>query len=245
VLWLLRICGGAAAASFAGAGAWRGGTARARARKARRGCRAWERGHGEVRWLDDTAALGNSASWRRIETEDEESRDPNVRLKMVKSAFYSMTGRSGHMTGRGGGSVRSQSSKLLERPDASDYARSDADRVRSYFARKTKMHDRTRWWWPGPDAVVSRDASDAVSGHRSWRSPSNDRTRWWTPGPDAVVKQNRVRCSVRSSVRSLLNAFFNPIFNATSPNQVPIQRDSNKHQLEPDMSDLTQTLKIF
>jgi hypothetical protein len=31
----------------------------------------------------------------------------------------------------------------------------------------------------------------------------------------------------------------------TSPNQVPIQRDSNKHQLEPDMSDLTQTLKIF
>jgi hypothetical protein len=31
----------------------------------------------------------------------------------------------------------------------------------------------------------------------------------------------------------------------TSPNQVPIQRDSNKHQLEPDMSDLTQTLKFF
>jgi hypothetical protein len=39
--------------------------------------------------------------------------------------------------------------------------------------------------------------------------------------------------------------FFNPIFNATSPNQVPIQRDSNKHQLKPDMSDLTQTLKFF
>jgi hypothetical protein len=39
--------------------------------------------------------------------------------------------------------------------------------------------------------------------------------------------------------------FFNPTFDVTSPNQVPIQRDSNKHQLEPDMSDLTQTLKIF
>jgi hypothetical protein len=42
-----------------------------------------------------------------------------------------------------------------------------------------------------------------------------------------------------------LTPFFNPIFNATSPNQVPIQRDSNKHQLEPDMSDLTHTLKFF
>jgi hypothetical protein len=44
---------------------------------------------------------------RRIETEDEESRDPNVRLKRVRSAFYAMTGRGGHMTRRGGGSVRS------------------------------------------------------------------------------------------------------------------------------------------
>jgi hypothetical protein len=39
--------------------------------------------------------------------------------------------------------------------------------------------------------------------------------------------------------------FLKLIFNATSPNQVPIQRDSNKHQLEPDMSDLSQTLKFF
>jgi hypothetical protein len=31
----------------------------------------------------------------------------------------------------------------------------------------------------------------------------------------------------------------------TSPNQVPIQKDPNKHQLEPDMSDLSQTLKFF
>jgi hypothetical protein len=39
--------------------------------------------------------------------------------------------------------------------------------------------------------------------------------------------------------------FFFPIFDATSPNQVSIQRDPNKHQLEPDMSDLSQTLKFF
>jgi hypothetical protein len=39
--------------------------------------------------------------------------------------------------------------------------------------------------------------------------------------------------------------FFNLIFDATSPNQVLIQRDSNKHQLEPDMRDLSQPLKIF
>jgi hypothetical protein len=57
------------------------------------------------------------------------------------------------MTRRGGDNVRSQSSKLLERPDASDYARSDADRVRSYFAWKLKRmtgrggggRDQTRW----------------------------------------------------------------------------------------------------
>jgi hypothetical protein len=41
-----------------------------------------------------------------------------------------------------------------------------------------------------------------------------------------------------------LTPFFNPIFDVTSPNQVPIQRDLNKHQLEPDMNDLTQTLKF-
>jgi hypothetical protein len=85
-------------------------------------------------------------------------------VKRMRSAFRAMTGRGGRMTGHGGGSVRSQSSKLLERPDASDYARSDADRVRSYFVRKTKMDDRTRWWWSGPDAVVSNCASGAASG---------------------------------------------------------------------------------
>jgi hypothetical protein len=74
-----------------------------------------------------------------------------------------MTGRGGRMTGRGGDSVRSQSSKLLERPDASDYARSDAGRVRSQFARKTKTDDRTRWWLLGPDVVVSNCASGVAS----------------------------------------------------------------------------------
>jgi hypothetical protein len=39
--------------------------------------------------------------------------------------------------------------------------------------------------------------------------------------------------------------FFKPFFDVTSSNQVPIQGDSNKHQLEPNVSDLTQTLKIF
>jgi hypothetical protein len=68
------------------------------------------------------------------------------------------------MTGHGGGSVRSHSSKLLERPDASDYARSDADSVCSDIARKVRMDDRTRWWLPGPDAVVDRGASGAASG---------------------------------------------------------------------------------
>jgi hypothetical protein len=85
-------------------------------------------------------------------------------VKKVRSAFRVMTGRGGRMTGRSGGSVRSQSSKLLERPDASDYARSDADRVRSHFAWKTKTDDRTRWWWPRLDAVVSNCTSGAASG---------------------------------------------------------------------------------
>jgi hypothetical protein len=82
----------------------------------------------------------------------------------VRSAFRVMTGHGGRMTRRGGGSVRSQSSKLLEQPDVSDYARSDADRVRSRIVRKTKTDDRTRWWWSRPDAVVSNYASGAASG---------------------------------------------------------------------------------
>jgi hypothetical protein len=110
-----------------------------------------------------------------------------ITLAAPLMAFHAMIGRGGRMTRRSGGSVRSHSSKLLERPDVSDYARSDADRVRSYFAWKTKTDDRTRWWWPGPDAVVSNDASDVASGYRSWRRSSGmtghaggrcDRT-WW------------------------------------------------------------------
>jgi hypothetical protein len=59
---VLRRCGGAVAVSFVGAGARRGSTARVRARKARRGCRAREQGHGEVLQLGETAVLENSAS---------------------------------------------------------------------------------------------------------------------------------------------------------------------------------------
>jgi hypothetical protein len=58
----------------------------------------------------------------RIETEKKTNEIRNVRLKRVRSAFHAMTGRGGRMTGCGGGSVRSQSSKVLERPDMSDYA---------------------------------------------------------------------------------------------------------------------------
>jgi hypothetical protein len=183
VLWLLRAwrrCGcygHGSAARRHGAGEEGTGAARKARSRARRGAVA--RRHG------GTWEHGEYGRW--IEMEDEESRDPNVRLKRVRSTFYAMIGRGGRMTGCGGGSVRSQSSKLLERPDASDYARSDADRVRSYFARKIKTDDRTRWWLLGPDVVVGIDASDAASGHRSWRRPSGmtgraggrwDRTRW-------------------------------------------------------------------
>jgi hypothetical protein len=81
----------------------------------------------------DGAAAGTGARARQLGKEmtlrmavDREergrTRDPNVRLKRVRSAFHAMTGRGGRMTGRGGGSLRSQSSKLLERPDVFDYA---------------------------------------------------------------------------------------------------------------------------
>jgi hypothetical protein len=72
----------------------------------------------------------------------------------------------------------------------------------------------------------------------------NDRTRWWTPGPDAVVRNDASGAASGAASDRCLTPFFNSIFDVTSPNQVPIQRDSNKHQLEPDVSDLTQTLKF-
>jgi hypothetical protein len=70
-------------------------------------------GAGEVYGLGN----GTAAETRRLQRAAEkkqERRDPNVRLKRVRSAFCVMTGRGGRMTGRGGDSVRSHSSKLLE-----------------------------------------------------------------------------------------------------------------------------------
>jgi hypothetical protein len=131
-----------------------------------RGCGCEQEHAAAVAWrLGEEVALRS----RRVRAaadqlkQKESEQDPNERLKEVRSALYAMTGRGGRMTGHDGGSVRSQSSRLLERPDASDYARSDADRVRSHFAQKTETDNRTRWWWPGPDAVVSNCASGAAS----------------------------------------------------------------------------------
>jgi hypothetical protein len=60
-----------------------------------------------------TAAL-EIGEYGRRRMKKKTERDPIVRLKGVRSAFRVMTGRGGRMTGRGGGSVRSHSSKLLE-----------------------------------------------------------------------------------------------------------------------------------
>jgi hypothetical protein len=60
--------------------------------------------------------------------------------------------------------------------------------------------------------------------------------------------QNRMQWS--SSVASgpasgqRFSLFPFPIFDATSPNQVSKQKDTNKHQLEPDMSEFSQALKF-
>jgi hypothetical protein len=156
-----------------------GGAASSRRRLRRRlraaGSRAWRHGAGADgstwRWRRggsvEEAALRSRRVRRRSGFEMKRRMRSERTVKRVRSAFYAMTGRCGRMIGRGGDSVQSHSSKLLERPDTSDYARSDADRVRSHFARKTETDDRTRWWLPRPDAVVSRDASDVASGHRS------------------------------------------------------------------------------
>jgi hypothetical protein len=66
-----------------------------------------------ARRLSKEDALGIRRVRRRRMKKTKE-RDPIVRLKRVRSAFRVMTGRAGRMTGRGGGSVRSHSSKLLE-----------------------------------------------------------------------------------------------------------------------------------
>jgi hypothetical protein len=57
--------------------------------------------------------LGEVGGGGLIETKRERMRSERM-VKRVRSTFRVMTGRCGRMTGRGGGSVRSRSSKLLE-----------------------------------------------------------------------------------------------------------------------------------
>jgi hypothetical protein len=97
--------------------------------------------------------------------------------------------------------------------------------------------DWTRW------SATTRPVQRPVTNLREvlW----DDRTRWWTLRPDAVVSNDASSAASGPAFGRCLTPFFNLIFDATSPNQVPIQRDSNKHQLESDMSDLTQTFKFF
>jgi hypothetical protein len=58
-------------------------------------------GSGEI--TASTARVRSSYGSRR----KKKTRDPNVRLKRVRSSFRAMTGRGDRMTGCGGGSVRS------------------------------------------------------------------------------------------------------------------------------------------
>jgi hypothetical protein len=56
---------------------------------------------------------GEGSERLRIKKKKENTRSERT-VKRVRSAFRAMTGRGGRMTRRDGGSVRSQSSKLLE-----------------------------------------------------------------------------------------------------------------------------------
>jgi hypothetical protein len=98
------------------------------------------------------------------------------------------------MTGRALTGVRSESSKLPSRPDASDRTWPDAPRVRSSLLRSLPLwtHDRSRWSHEGSDAPVACSASahrwttrTRWSGQTSVRSLTlgvltewTDRTRW-------------------------------------------------------------------
>jgi hypothetical protein len=68
------------------------------------------RWHGEEVALEISASTGGGGL---IETKRERTKSKRM-VKRVRSAFRVMTGRGGRMTGRGGGSIRSRSSKLLE-----------------------------------------------------------------------------------------------------------------------------------
>jgi hypothetical protein len=96
--------------------AWeRGAEARRGRGRGRCGCGRESEGTAMMRRLGETGALGKlNEVGNGLRRKRQNERDPKVRLKRVRSAFYAMTGRGGRMTGRGGGSVRSQSSKLLE-----------------------------------------------------------------------------------------------------------------------------------
>jgi hypothetical protein len=83
----------------------------AASKSARRRCRQRARGT-RMRWHGGSARRRCSERlW--IEKKEENARS-ECTVKRVRSAFHAMTGRGGRMTRHGGGSVRSQSSKLLE-----------------------------------------------------------------------------------------------------------------------------------
>jgi hypothetical protein len=76
-----------------------------------------------------------------------------------------MTGRSGAASGHT--PVSSWSNRT--RPVRADQTRTESGR--GSFG-KFIAHDWTRWWIPGPDAVVNNDASGAAFGHKVRRKSS-------------------------------------------------------------------------
>jgi hypothetical protein len=99
------------------------------------------------------------------------------------------------------------------------------------------VKDQTQWSQRRVRSSVWSQILEIVFGMTGHAGGRRDWTQWWSTiasGPASGPASGRCK-----------TPFFNPIFDTTSPNQVSIQRDSNKHQLEPNMSDLSQTLKFF
>jgi hypothetical protein len=163
------------------AAAWRaarqcGGTSAGRHANSSAGQHAWRRRRkqrlGELGHENGEFGRGTGGGWKRID------RKRRV-IRGLRSARCALTGRGGRLTGRGG--AASGHSPVSSWSDRTCPVRADRTQTESGRRSSGKLiaHDRTRWWIPGPDAVVNNDASGRASGHRSKRKSSGR--------PDALV----------------------------------------------------------
>jgi hypothetical protein len=103
----------------------------------------------------ETASKARARSTVAAADEKKKKEEQDVWLKRLRSAFHAMIGRAGRLTGCGG--AASGQSPVSSWRDRTRPVRDDRTLTESGQRSSGELNtlDRTRWWGPGPDAVVT------------------------------------------------------------------------------------------